>query len=89
LERHLEKRRGGVIIDQAIHTLDLMNWFVDEELEYVDASISNRVHEIIAVEDAAEGVIKYKNGVVTAFHAINYYTYDASVTLELHCEKDG
>lgn len=78
---------GGVIIDQAIHTMDLMRWFVDSEIEYIDANISNRAHEIIEVEDSAEGVIKYKNGVVTAFHAINYYTYDSPVEIELHCEK--
>jgi predicted dehydrogenase len=82
-----DKEGGGVIIDQAIHTMDLMRWFVDSELNYVDASISNRAHEIIEVEDAAEGVIAYKNGVVTAFHAINYYTYDAPVEIELHCEN--
>jgi UDP-N-acetyl-2-amino-2-deoxyglucuronate dehydrogenase len=78
---------GGVIIDQAIHTMDLMRWFVDSDIEYIDANISNRAHEIIEVEDSAEGVIKYKNGVVTAFHAINYYTYDSPVEIELHCEK--
>lgn len=82
-----DKEGGGVIIDQAIHTMDLMRWFVDSELEYVDASISNRAHQFIEVEDAAEGVIAYRNGVVTAFHAINYYTYDAPVEIELHCEK--
>ncbi|WP_182200635.1 Gfo/Idh/MocA family protein [Paraliobacillus salinarum] len=82
-----DKEGGGVIIDQAIHTLDLMRWFVDSELKYVDASISNRAHQLIEVEDAAEGVIAYRNGVVTAFHAINYYTYDAPVEIELHCEK--
>ena len=78
---------GGVIIDQAIHTMDLMRWFVDSDIDYIDANISNRTHEIIQVEDSAEGVIKYKNGVLTAFHAINYYTYDAPVKIELHCEK--
>lgn len=82
-----DKEGGGVIIDQAIHTMDLMRWFVNSEIDYVDANISNRAHDIIEVEDSAEGVIKYKNGVVTAFHAINYYTYDAPVELELHCEK--
>ena len=82
-----DKEGGGVIIDQAIHTMDLMRWFVDSDIEYIDANISNRAHKIIQVEDSAEGVIKYKNGVVTAFHAINYYTYDAPVKIELHCEK--
>lgn len=78
---------GGVIIDQAIHTMDLMRWFMDSDIDYIDANISNRTHDIIQVEDSAEGVIKYKNGVLTSFHAINYYTYDAPVKIELHCEK--
>jgi predicted dehydrogenase len=82
-----EKEGGGVVIDQAIHTMDLMRWFVDSEIEYIDANISNRAHEMIEVEDTAEGVIKYRNGVLTAFHAINYYSYDAPVTIELHCEN--
>lgn len=82
-----EKEGGGVVIDQAIHTMDLMRWFVDDEIEYVDATISNRAHEMIEVEDCAEGVIKYRSGVVTAFHTINYYSYDAPVTIELHCEN--
>ena len=82
-----DKEGGGVIIDQAIHTLDLMRWFVGSEIEYVDANIGNRAHNIIEVEDVAEGVIKYKNGAVTGFFTINYYTYDAPVEIELHCEK--
>lgn len=82
-----DKEGGGVIIDQAIHTIDLMNWFVNSEIEYIDANISNRAHKQIEVEDCAEGVIKYKNGVVAGFHTINYYTYDAPVEIELHCEN--
>ncbi len=82
-----DKEGGGVIIDQAIHTMDLMRWFINSDLKYIDASISNRAHEWIEVEDAAEGVIAYQNGVVTAFHAINYYSYDAPVEIELACEN--
>jgi len=32
-------------------------------------------------------VIKYKNGVLTGFNAINYYGYDAPVEIELYCEN--
>lgn len=78
---------GGVIIDQSIHTLDLMRWFIGSDIEYVDANIGNRAHEIIQVEDSAEGVIKFENGIFGAFHTINYYTYDAPVEIELHCEN--
>lgn len=82
-----DKEGGGVVIDQSIHTLDLMRWFVNDDIEYVDAQIANRAHEIIEVEDSAEGVIKYKNGVVTGFYTVNYYGYDAPVEIELFCEK--
>jgi UDP-N-acetyl-2-amino-2-deoxyglucuronate dehydrogenase len=77
---------GGVVIDQAIHTLDLVRWFVNEDIEYVDAAISNRAHEIIEVEDSAEGVVKFKSGIVMGFYTTNYYSYDAPVEVEIHCE---
>ena len=55
-----DKEGGGVIIDQAIHTFDLMRWILDDEPEWVDVNIANRTHEIIQVEDSAEGVINIK-----------------------------
>ncbi len=82
-----DKEGGGVVIDQAIHTMDLMKWFVGSEIEYIDANIANRTHGTIEVEDMAEGIIKYKNGVITTFYTMNYYSYDAPVEIELHCEK--
>ncbi len=60
---------------------------MDSEIEYIEANIGNRAHKIIEVEDVAEGIVKYRNGVVTGFFTINYYTYDAPVEIELHCEK--
>lgn len=78
---------GGVIINQAIHTLDLMRWFVSSEVANVDASLKRRAIKNIEVEDFAEGIITYKNGVITSFNAMNYYSYDAPVEIELHCEK--
>jgi predicted dehydrogenase len=82
-----DKEGGGVIIDQAIHTFDLMRWMIGDEIEWVDASIANRAHEIIQVEDSAEGVIKFKGGVLASFYTINYYVTDSPVELELFCEK--
>jgi len=81
------KEGGGVIINQAIHTLDLACWFIDSEIEYVDANISNRLHNHIEVEDSAEGLIKYQSGAITCFQTVSYYGYDAPVELELYCEK--
>ncbi len=82
-----DKEGGGVIIDQALHTLDLMNWFIGSDIEYIEASIANRMHEKIEVEDTAEGVIHFKNGVNGSFFTINYYTDNSPVEIEMHCEK--
>ena len=82
-----DKEGGGVLINQAIHTMDLMRWFMDSPIEYVDANISNRAHAGVEVEDCAEGVVKYKNGAFTIFHTLNYYTYDAPIEVEIHCEN--
>ena len=52
---------GGVVIDQAIHSIDLVNWIVDSEIENVSCSMHNRGHSIVSVEDSAEGLITYIN----------------------------
>lgn len=82
-----DKEGGGVIIDQAIHTLDLMRYLINRPIESVDAMICNRGHAKIDVEDTAEGVIRFEDGLLANFHAINYYTYDADVYCEVHCDN--
>ena len=82
-----EQEGGGVMINQAIHTLDMLRWFMDSMPEYVDTIIANRFHPTIEVEDMAEGVIAYKNGVLTSFHLVNYYACDENITVDLFCEK--
>jgi len=83
-----EKEGGGAMIDQAIHTLDLMCWFLGYDIDYVDCSLANRAHKgIIDVEDCADGLIVFKNGVNASFWCMNYYGQDSEVELELLCEN--
>lgn len=82
-----DKEGGGVLINQAIHTFDLLRWFMDSEVISVDAFLANRFHKTIEVEDCAEGVIQFKNGVIASFYAINYYAYDAPPQIEIVCEN--
>jgi len=52
---------GGILINQAAHQIDLMNWFmgpIDEIQGYWD----NFNHPYIEVEDSAVAVLKFKNG---------------------------
>ena len=81
------KEGGGVLIDQAIHTVDLLCWIMNESVDFVDVSIANRMHHVIEVEDVAEGVIVFRNGVLASFYTINYYSRDSEVELEFHCER--
>ena len=78
---------GGVIINQAIHSLDLANWFIDDEPVSVQANLCNRGHDTIEVEDTGEGFIRYKNGATLSFWATNNYGCDEPIEIRLFCEK--
>ena len=82
-----EKEGGGVIIDQAIHSLDLANWFINDEIVDVQASMYNRTHSIMEVDDAAEGHVTYKNGATLSFWAMNNYGCDDPIEVRLYCEN--
>lgn len=82
-----EREGGGVVIDQAIHSLDLANWFIDSDIESVQANIYNRNHKIMRVEDTAEGFIQYKSGATLGFWAMNNYACDDSIEVRLSCEN--
>lgn len=82
-----DKEGGGVIIDQAIHSLDLANWMIDSTPVEVQSTLHNRNHEIMVVEDTAEGIIKYENGVIHSFYAMNNYLVDEPIEIRLLCEN--
>lgn len=82
-----DKEGGGVIIDQAIHSLDLANWFIDSTPVKVQSSLHNRNHKIMTVEDSAEGLIEYENGCIFGFYAMNNYSADEPIEIRLVCEN--
>lgn len=82
-----DKEGGGVIIDQAIHSLDLANWMIDSTPVSVQSTLHNRNHKIMMVEDTAEGFIKYENGARLSFFAMNNYFINEPIEIRLYCEK--
>lgn len=82
-----DKEGGSLMIDQAIHIMDLARWFIDDEIESVQATIANRNHPEIETEDTAEGLITYRNDVKSVFMATNNFSYNAPVVVETHCEN--
>ncbi|MCL2751773.1 MAG: Gfo/Idh/MocA family oxidoreductase [Firmicutes bacterium] len=82
-----DKEGGGVVIDQAIHSLDLANWFIQSKPVKIEASLNNRNHKIMTVEDSAEGMIWYENGAILGFWTMNSYGCDEPIEIRLFCEK--
>ena len=82
-----DKEGGGVVIDQAIHSIDLVHWMINSEIESVTCSMANRGHSIVKVEDTSEGLIKYKNGTTYSYYCMNNYGTDEPIEIRLFCEK--
>lgn len=82
-----DKEGGGVIINQAIHSIDLANWFIDSTPIEVQSSLHNRNHPNMVVEDTAEGLVKYENGAILSFFAMNNYLRNEPIEIRLLCEN--
>lgn len=76
---------GGVLINQSIHSFDMLNFFLGTPTS-VNASIANRAHPCIEVEDMAEGIIMYDT-VPISFFVNTYHPYDMPASVELICEN--
>lgn len=80
-----EKEGGGVLINQSIHTLDLLVQFLGKP-ERAEATFSNHhLKDAIQVEDTMEAYI-ILNGTPVCFYATTAYCDDASVRLDIVCE---
>ncbi len=61
---------GGVLVNQAVHQLDLLRWFLGPVAE-VDAWTSNVNHPDLDVEDTLVAAIRFVNGALASFVASN------------------
>jgi UDP-N-acetyl-2-amino-2-deoxyglucuronate dehydrogenase len=77
---------GGVMINQALHTLDLMQ-ILGGEIDTVRGSIDQLLDYGIEVEDTATAHIAFKNGAIGLFYATNANAVNSSVELEAVFEK--
>ncbi len=74
---------GGVLINQAIHTIDLLQWLVGD-IETVYGKIGTFTHKNIEGEDNAAAVIKYKTGAIGVIEASTSVQPAQSRKIELH-----
>ncbi len=77
---------GGVLINQSIHTLDLLRYLLGEP-KSVEAHVTNHhLKSVIEVEDTAEAYIEFP-GCYALFYATTAFCTDSPVLLEIICEK--
>ena len=58
-----EGEGGGVLVNQAPHQLDLLQWYMGE-IDELFGLTSNLNHPYIEVEDTANAILKFKNGAI-------------------------
>lgn len=83
----LDTEGGGALINQSIHTLDLILHYLGEP-DTVEASLCN--HHLkgkVEVEDTVEAWLSFPKDRRACFYASNGYVSDAPVILELQCER--
>lgn len=82
-----DKEGGGVLIDQAIHSIDRVRYMLNSDVEWIDGSIHNYSHKFVKVEDTANAAIMFKTGCLYNLYATNIYGADSPITIELMGEK--
>ena len=79
---------AGSLINQSIHTLDLMGYLGGPIEKVRGAVFTGLLEGAIEVEDNAMAVAMYRGGQRAIIHTTNNYVADAPVELELRFEKD-
>lgn len=73
---------GGLLINQCIHTLDLMQW-IGGPVKEIQGVIGNLCHPYIEVEDTANLCLTYEGGQTGIFYGTNNHVTNSAVELEL------
>lgn len=78
---------GGVLINQSIHTIDLLLWFLGDVTHFSGKISTRLLNDFIEVENTAEALISFKDDVNALFYATTCYCDDSPVEIEILCEK--
>jgi predicted dehydrogenase len=82
----LETEGGGALINQSIHTMDLLVYLLGTPLS-VDATMTNHhLKGIVEVEDMMEAQILFEEGKKVCFYATTAYVDDVPPIIEIACE---
>ena len=78
---------GGVLMNQSIHTLDLLYCFLGAPKRVEGRASLFKNTDVTDVEDMADAYIEFQNGTTGVFFATTCNAVDSSVEVELYFEK--
>ena len=87
LAGHLVRRRRGLLMNQAIHTVDLLQWLMGDVTAVSGHAATRFLGDTIEVEDTAEFVAQHTGGARSVFYATLAHAVNAPVTIEVVTEK--
>lgn len=77
---------GATLINQAIHTIDVVNWICGEPVA-VRGTVEQRVLRTIECEDHADFTVRYAGGHEAVFHAANDGKSGWVTDVHVDCER--
>jgi len=78
---------GGVLINQAIHTLDLMQWLLGDVVGLRGHAGRYALDGVVDVEDTAHAVLDHAGGARSVVFATVTNVADSPVTIEIETER--
>ncbi|AXJ09741.1 Gfo/Idh/MocA family protein [Arthrobacter sp. PM3] len=78
---------GGLMMNQAIHTVDLLQWLLGDVVELSGSASARALAGTIEVEDTAEFAAVHNSGARSVFYATLANTLNAPVTVDISTEK--
>lgn len=82
----LDRSGGGALINQAIHTVDLLQWLLGEACEVRGHASRLALGDVVDVEDTAHVVLDHVGGARSVLFATNANATDSPVTCEIVTE---
>ena len=82
------KQDGGCLMNQCIHNIDLLRWFMGDDIEEVMAYTDQLEHPYLEAEDLGMALIKFSNGSYGLIEGTtNVYPKNLEETLYIFGEK--
>ena len=78
------KSDGGTLMNQCIHSIDILRWLMGNEVKQVFAYTDRQIHDYIEAEDIGVAVVKFANGAYATIEGtVNVYPRNLEESLTL------